>query len=207
MTDWIEQYSAALDARDAREQLHKPYIDAYTRVADRAAAARREYESASKKPASPLPLDHTATPSKRGFTTTKSPPLPSQDPSDLLTALRTDLSNTQRARSVLQSQVTDLTSQLSVVQASEKRSSAQMAWLQKQKLEIERKLRDREEEIRGKAKLVEEAQDEMVSLQLQLNLAERRREEVEVENRELVERWMKRMGEEVERVNRGSGWE
>lgn len=74
-------------------------------------------------------------------------------------------------------------------------------------MDLERKVKDREEEIRGKAKLVEEAQDEMVSLQLQVNMAESKREEVERENKELVERWMKRMGEEVERVNRGSGWE
>lgn len=28
MSDWIEQYSAALTERDAREQAHKPYMDA-----------------------------------------------------------------------------------------------------------------------------------------------------------------------------------
>ena len=30
MTDWLSQYSAALDERDAHEQAHKPYIDACT---------------------------------------------------------------------------------------------------------------------------------------------------------------------------------
>lgn len=28
MTDWLSQYSAALDEKDAREQAHKPCIDA-----------------------------------------------------------------------------------------------------------------------------------------------------------------------------------
>lgn len=28
MADWIQQYTAALEARDAREQAHRPYIDA-----------------------------------------------------------------------------------------------------------------------------------------------------------------------------------
>ena len=28
MSDWLDQYSAALDERDAREQAHKQYIDA-----------------------------------------------------------------------------------------------------------------------------------------------------------------------------------
>jgi hypothetical protein len=30
MADWIQRYAAALEARDAREQAHKPYIDACT---------------------------------------------------------------------------------------------------------------------------------------------------------------------------------
>jgi hypothetical protein len=28
MADWIQQYTAALEVRDAREQAHRPYIDA-----------------------------------------------------------------------------------------------------------------------------------------------------------------------------------
>jgi hypothetical protein len=28
MADWIQQYTAALEARDVREQAHRPYIDA-----------------------------------------------------------------------------------------------------------------------------------------------------------------------------------
>merc|ERR1712003_436799 len=37
MSDWIEQYPAALTERDARELAHKRYIDAYTKLADRTA--------------------------------------------------------------------------------------------------------------------------------------------------------------------------
>lgn len=54
---------------------------------------------------------------------------------------------------------------------------------------------------------MEQAQDEMVALGLQLNMAEQRSERLVKENAELVERWMKRMGEEVEKVNRDSRWE
>ena len=201
MSDWIEQYSAALDARDAREQAHKPFIDAYTKLADRTAAAA-SVTTASSTPASPALPDRTATPTKA-----KGPPKPPVPDSDLLTTLRTDLSNTQRARASLQAQVAELTLSLNALQTSQKDSSVQITTLTKQKLDTERKLRDREEEIRGKAKLVEEAQDEMVSLQLQLNMAEQKKEELQKENGQLVERWMRRMGEEVERVNRDAGWE
>lgn len=72
---------------------------------------------------------------------------------------------------------------------------------------MERKLKDREEEIRLKSKLVEQAQDEQVALGLQLNMAEARSGKLEKENKELVDRWMIRMGEEAERVNRDSKWE
>ena len=72
---------------------------------------------------------------------------------------------------------------------------------------MERKVRDRDEELRGKSKMVEQAHDEMVAQGLQMNLAEERSERLVRENKELVDRWMKRMGEEAERVNRDSRWE
>ncbi len=133
--------------------------------------------------------------------------MPEAQAADLLSTLRADLSNTQRIRASLQAQVSELTSTLTQLQATQKDSTAQISLLTRQKLDVERKLRDREEEIRGKARLVEEAQDEMVSLQLQLNMAEQKSEKLDKENKELVERWMRRMGEEVERVNRDAGWE
>ena len=74
-------------------------------------------------------------------------------------------------------------------------------------MDVERRLRDRNEELRGKTKLAEDAQDEMVALGLQLNISEQKAEKLKVENEELVQRWMKRMGEEAEKVNRDSKWE
>lgn len=68
-------------------------------------------------------------------------------------------------------------------------------------------MRDRDEELRGKTKLAEDAQDEMVALGLQLNISEQKADKLKAENEELVQRWMKRMGEEAERVNRDSKWE
>jgi hypothetical protein len=130
-----------------------------------------------------------------------------QNPSDLLSTFRTDLATTQKARSTLQAQLADLTAQLSAVSMQQRSSQSQVTALTRQVLETERKLQDRDEELRGKSKMVEQAQDEMVALELQFNLAEQRSEKLERENKELVERWMKRMGEEAERVNRDSRWE
>ena len=63
------------------------------------------------------------------------------------------------------------------------------------------KLRDRDEELKGKAKLIENVQDEMVMLNLQLNMAEEQTEKLKAENKDLVDRWMARMGKEADRMN------
>jgi len=213
MTDWLEQYSAALDLRDAREKAHKPYIDAYTRLADRTAAAVAlsppppPATAPPLQPSSSAPAPAPAPPSRSSTPKDPIPPDQHASPTDLLTTLRADLSQTQKARATLQSSLQTLTTTISQLRLQDQRSAAQILTLTKQKTETERKLRDREDEIRGKAKLVEQAQDEMVALGLQLNMAEQKSERLERENRELVERWMKRMGEEVERVNRDSRWE
>ena len=63
------------------------------------------------------------------------------------------------------------------------------------------KLRDREEELRVKKKLVADVQDELVVLNMQLDMVERRRAEKEAENKQLVERFMQRVGQEAEAMN------
>ncbi|KAM0700754.1 hypothetical protein Q7P35_012475 [Cladosporium inversicolor] len=197
MADWIQQYTAALEARDVREQAHRPYIDAYTALADRTAQLLRQSSpvTTSVNPdatSQALPShERTSTPTKGKEHMT--------NPSELLATLRADLATTQKARSTLQAQLADLTAQLSAVSTQQRSSQSQVTALIKQVLEAERGLQDRDEELKGKSKLVEQAQDEMVALELQFNLAEQRSEKLERENKELVERWMKKMGEEAER--------
>jgi chromosome segregation ATPase len=182
-----------------------------TALADRTAQLSRQQAQPISKPASPSPQssqiptskERTGTPTKGS----KEPEPAAAAASDLLSTLRADLSATQKARATLQAQLSDLTTQLSALSTQQKVSQSQVATLSRQVLEAERKLQDRDEELRGKSKMVEQAQDEMVALELQFNLAEQRSEKLEKENKELVERWMKRMGEEAEKVNRDSRWE
>ena len=177
-----------------------------TALADRTAQQLLKQPTTSAWPVIPDTQSQALPSRERTGTPTKGRE-PEQNPSDLLATLRTDLAATQKARSTLQVQLSDLTAQLSALSAQQRSSQGQVAGLTKQVLETERKLQDRDEELRGKSKLVEQAQDEMVALELQFNLAEQRSEKLERENKELVERWMKRMGEEAERVNRDSRWE
>lgn len=90
---------------------------------------------------------------------------------------------------------------------------------------LQLRLRDRDEELKGKAKLLEvclasrltndfgkqsntcclqEFQDELAALNLQINMAEQRADRLQRENHDLVDRWMARMGIEADAMNDAS---
>ena len=50
----------------------------------------------------------------------------------------------------------------------------------------------------------QDVQDEMVSLNLQLNMAEETTRKLQKENKDLVDRWMARMGQEADAMNKAS---
>ncbi|KAF2140754.1 uncharacterized protein K452DRAFT_230148 [Aplosporella prunicola CBS 121167] len=217
-TSWLAEYSTALKVRDAREKAQEPYINAYTKLADRTARLEADRAAApalapptddaaaaaaAKKPVSPSPSAR----SRFGRASPAVAPDPAPDAGDVLSRLRADLATTQSSRAQLQTQLTAVTGELSAARAQSSAQSKQVAELGREKALLERKLRDRESEIKGKGRLVEEVQDELVSLNLQFNMAEQRAEKLEMENQDLVARWMERMKEEAERMNQGSGWE
>lgn len=74
-------------------------------------------------------------------------------------------------------------------------------------MNLERRGKDRVDELRGKGKFVEDIQDEMVALTLQLNMAEKEKERLSKENEELTRRWVERMEVEVGKMNDQMGWE
>jgi hypothetical protein len=51
---------------------------------------------------------------------------------------------------------------------------------------------------------LQSVQDELASLNLQLNMAEDRSSKLRRENQELVDRWMARMGQEADAMNEAS---
>lgn len=54
----------------------------------------------------------------------------------------------------------------------------------------------------GRAKAPQDVHDENLSLTLQLNMAEEGSQNLLAENKELVDRWMTRMGKEAEDMNK-----
>ncbi|KAF2127023.1 autophagy protein 16 [Dothidotthia symphoricarpi CBS 119687] len=206
MSNPLAEYLSALEARDAREKAHQGYVDAYSKLADRTATLARQPPAATEE-AAPSPSVSTKT--LRPGTPKGKPPLPPPDTSSpsTLAQLRSELASTHRTRSALESQVTSLTTTLAALQASDATQKQRITQLEKTKVNLERRGKDRAEELKGKGRFVEEVQDEMVALNLQLNMAEQEKERLKRENEELTKRWVSRMEEEASKMNDRMGWQ
>jgi hypothetical protein len=132
------------------------------------------------------------------------PPKPSSPapPNEPSAQLRAQLADAQRARASLETQA----SAIPGLEAERTTQAKAIVAKDREIVLLKRKLRDQAEEIREKKKMGEQVQDEMISLNLQVNIAEQKAEKLQTENAELVERWMKRMGEEAEKMNEQSRW-
>ncbi|KAF7590888.1 hypothetical protein BBP40_002249 [Aspergillus hancockii] len=202
MAHWREEYSAALAARDRREKANITLVNAYTQLADRTGRIATAVDSAQSSTPSeshqdtPQPL--AADPKKQHLATSGS------SLQDVLAATRLDLSEAQRSRSELQDRLARTTTELEKLRKRSSQDSRRIGALEKEAAQLQLRLKDRDEELRGKAKLLDDFQDELASLNLQLNMAEERSNRLQKENHELVDRWMARMGKEAEAMNDAS---
>ncbi|KAK7544792.1 autophagy-related protein 16 [Phyllosticta citribraziliensis] len=210
---WLSDYTSALTARDRREKSQEAYILAYTKIADRTARLEAERlkspppSTSAQSSATPSNKPHKPSPSRFGRSSPASAATEDASPTDAVARLRADLATTQTSRAQLQTQVSTLTTELASVRGKYTQNTKRVEELQREKAVLERKLRDREGELRGKNRLVQEVQDELVSLNLQFNMAEQKADELGRENQELVERWVKYKEKEAERMNDLSKWE
>ncbi|KAL2829975.1 autophagy protein 16 [Aspergillus cavernicola] len=170
-------------------------IFADTKLADRTASLMGE-TSETKGPAQqPTPTIPVADSKKQ--------PSPASGPSpqDLLTATRADLTEAQRSRSELQERLARVTADWEKLRKKSTHDGKRINSIESEITHLQLRLKDRDEELKGKAKLLEDFQDELATLNLQLNMAEERTDRLQKENKELVDRWMARMGKEADAMN------
>jgi len=101
----------------------------------------------------------------------------------------------------LSAQLEAVQTELDVLKTSSKSDRKEITRLTKTSAQVQVRLQDRDEELRGKAKLLENVQDENATLNLELKQADEKAKRLKRENQELVDRWMKSKGEEAERMN------
>ena len=123
---------------------------------------------------------------------------------DAASKIRQELSEAQRSRGILEAKLQSTTDELQKLKIASNLESQRVSDLNRERDQLVRRVKDRDEEIRGKTKLLDDVHDENLSLTLQLNMADERSQKLETENKQLVERWMKRMGEEADQMNEKS---
>ncbi|CAO2651737.1 Nn.00g000200.m01.CDS01 [Neocucurbitaria sp. VM-36] len=206
MSTPLAEYLSALESRDGREKAHEEYINSYTRLADRTAARAPQAPPATEDPAaSPSASAKSVRP---GTPKAKGVAAPAQVSSpSALAQIRAELASTQRTRGELETKLSTLTTELSALKSTDTQQKQRIEQLERAKTALERRGKDRAEELKGKGRFVEEVQDEMVALNLQLNMAEQEKEKLKKENEELTRRWVQRMEEEARKMNDRMGWE
>ena len=115
--------------------------------------------------------------------------------------LRDDLSRAQQERSELQRRLDEATQALEKLKTTSKSERKRATQVTAELAQLSLRLKDRDEEARGKVKLLNDVQDEMVTLNLQLNIAEEEVKKLRRENQELVDRWMKHKAREADQMN------
>lgn len=190
---WI--YTTTVSRRKSNRKIKLTFAGA--RIADQKAelekAARTKASSKEEDlpPSPPAPLV--------GFRRVNSPPARPDSPS--AAQIRQDLAKAQQERSELQTRLDVATKELEALRSKSKADGKKLAQLTAHVSQLTIKLRDRDEELKGKAKLLEDVQDENVTLNLQLNMADEQSKKLKKENQDLVDRWMARMGKEADRMN------
>ncbi|KAL2367064.1 hypothetical protein RJZ57_008606, partial [Blastomyces gilchristii] len=189
-----------------------------TRLADRTSHLHQQHPShPSSAPTTPSTQHRTGSPA--GIDNKNKKPNPTSkhqhqqhqhqhhhgtDTDALLSAARKDLSEAQRSRTELADKLAKTSAELDKLRRKTNGDARRIEALVAERALLLTRVKDRDEELRGKAKLLDNVQTELVSLNLQFNMAEERSKKLETENKELVDRWMARMGQEAEAMNKAS---
>ncbi|KAJ4305745.1 autophagy protein 16, interacts with Atg12p-Atg5p [Kalmusia sp. IMI 367209] len=216
--DPLKQYLSALEARDKREKAHEKYINAFTTLADRTAAAEKaRLIAAEQRDASPNASTETiqARASKaesksnwryyRSSSQGTPPPLAPAEPPNIA-QIRAELASSNKVRGEQESQISLLAAENNMYKTTTTEQSRQITQLEKKNRQLERKMKDTTDEAKEKTKLAENVQDDMIVLQMQLNVKEKDNEKLTAENKELTSRWVAAKEEEARKMNETMGY-
>ncbi|KAK3295766.1 autophagy-related protein 16 [Chaetomium fimeti] len=199
MADWRQEYVAGIRETEKQHPVDQELIAACSELLDRVSAL--EAEKAALQPQS------QSQPSVPPTTTKASKP-PISDPSDpaggdtpTVARLRLEVAEALRSKGEFQQRLQVADAELARLRTKTAADSKTLRNLTAERRTLTFKLRDREEELRVKNKLVADVQDELAVLNMQLDMVEKKRAEKEVENKQLVERFMQRVGQEADAMN------
>ncbi|KAL9568675.1 hypothetical protein ACKAV7_007261 [Fusarium commune] len=190
MPNWRDQYLSSIKDAELRNPVNMELVHACSQMADRISALEAEKNGLEALVA------NSGTP-------TAQPTEPSaNDPG--VAQLKQDLAEALRSKGVTEKRLRAGEEELMQLRAKHKADTKSIRDLTADRNSLTTRLKDREYELREKRKLIEQhqqVQDEMIALNLQMSMAEKERDKVKKENKELVDRWMKRMAQEADAMN------
>ncbi|POS88438.1 hypothetical protein EPUL_000042 [Erysiphe pulchra] len=194
MTLWRDEYLNALKESEKKKkssysQIDDKLIDAFTILLDHTASleAHKAAENSTKNQVEPQNLSAP----RKG--------------NEILLA-KSELAEALRSNGQICSRLKAAEADLTRLREKNKFDVNTVEELSKERLSLTQKLKDRDEELRGKTKLLDvldDSYDEIVSLNLQLNMSEQKVKDLKSENQFLVDRWMARKILEWEKTNEG----
>ncbi|KHN97609.1 Autophagy-related protein 16 [Metarhizium album ARSEF 1941] len=192
MSNWKNEYLLSLKDVELQTPVNMDLVQTCSQMADRISALEAE-KAALELHASNVNVGRPALGSKAGDAPATDDPGVAQ--------LRVDLAESLRSKGVAETRLRTAEEELAKLRNKLKDDARSIRDLTAERLVLTTRLKDREHEIREKRKLLEQVQDEMITLNLQMSVAEKERDKVKKENKELVDRWMKRMAQEAEAMN------
>ncbi|KAK3996032.1 autophagy protein 16 [Cladorrhinum sp. PSN332] len=221
--DWRQEYLAGIKEAEKQQPVDRELIEAYSQLCDRLSILEAEKALLQAQLSSSSDNNKnlsTSSSSSRNNTKSPSParsphnpppppplpPPPGPDPDQSSTEthhlrLQLQLSESLRAKSTFQARLQKAEEELARLRNKSSRDAKTITQLTAENRAALRKLQDREFELREKRKLVADVQDELAVLNMQLDMVERQRAEKEAENKQLIDRFMRRIGQEAEAMN------
>ncbi|KAL1910002.1 autophagy protein 16, interacts with Atg12p-Atg5p [Sporothrix stenoceras] len=172
MPNWRDEYMSSIEAADATDPANSLLIAACATLQDQVAALQAENELLRSSPGTAAPTSERRDDGDTG------PGTPDAQ-------LRVDLAEALRSQGKFQSRLKAAEEELETLRTKTKSDARSIRSMTAERNALQ----------------IKDVQDELIALNLQLNIAEQQRDKIKKENKDLVDRWMRRMGQEAEAMN------
>ncbi|RWA07715.1 hypothetical protein EKO27_g7398 [Xylaria grammica] len=115
--------------------------------------------------------------------------------------LRCDLAEALRGRGRVQTRLKATETELATLRSKNRVDIKRISDLTAERNALTARVRDLNEELEKKKNFLKDVQDDNLTLNMELNMTIQKAAKVQAENKELVDRWMKRIGREADALN------
>lgn len=152
MPSWQDDYLSALHERNKKEKVNEAVYDSYAKLADRTATL----QAARSAEANRLPEEPRSSPNPKGRKASRETTISgSPNTGDAIAKVRQELTEAQRSRVLMETRLQSATEEMQKLRIQSSLDSKRIGELSKEKMILTTGMRDRDEELRGKAKLLE----------------------------------------------------